>query len=114
MENIAMKKLIVVAAAAVMAAGAAQAAYKDGTYTGEGKGRESMIRVQVDVKGGKIADVKVVKHGETEMIIAAPIETMLPEIVKKNGVEGVDDVGGATLSSQGIKAAVQDALSKAQ
>ena len=109
-----MKKLIVVAAAAVMTVGAAQAAYKDGTYTGEGKGRESMIQVQVDVKGGKIADVKVVKHGETEMIIAAPIETMLPEIVKKYGVEGVDDVGGATLSSQGIKAAVQDALSKAQ
>ena len=99
---------------AALAAGAAQAAYKDGTYTGEGKGRESMIQVQVDVKDGKIADVKVVKHGETEMIIAAPIETMLPEIVKKNGVEGVDSVGGATLSSDGIKAAVKDALSKAQ
>ena len=69
---------------------------------------------QVDVKGGKIADVKVVKHGETEMIIAAPIEQMIPEIVKKNGVEGVDSVGGATLSSEGIKAAVKDALSKAQ
>ena len=48
------------------------------------------------------------------MIIAAPIDTMLPEIVKKNGVEGVDSVGGATLSSEGIKAAVKDALSKAQ
>ena len=54
------------------------------------------------------------KHGETEMIIAAPIEQMIPEIVKKNGVEGVDSVGGATLSSEGIKAAVKDALSKAQ
>ena len=47
-----MKKLIVLAAAALMAAGA-QAAYKDGSYTGEGKGRESQIQVQVDVKGGK-------------------------------------------------------------
>ena len=108
-----MKKLIVLAAAALLAAGA-NAAYKDGSYTGEGKGRESVITVQVDVKGGKIADVKVVKHGETEMIIAAPIEQMIPEIVKKNGVEGVDSVGGATLSSEGIKAAVKDALSKAQ
>ncbi len=109
-----MKKMIVVAAAALLAAGAANAAYKDGTYTGEGKGRESTIQVQVDVKGGKIADVKVVKHGETEMIIAAPIETMLPEIVAKNGVEGVENVGGATLSSDGIKAAVADALAKAK
>lgn len=110
-----MKKFIVAAAAALLAVGAAQAAtYKDGTYTGEGKGRESMIQVQVTVAGGKISDVKVVKHGETEMIIQAPIDTMLPEIVKKNGVEGVDSVGGATLSSEGIKAAVKDALSKAK
>ena len=108
-----MKKMIVVATAALMAAGA-QAAYKDGTYTGEGKGRESQIQVQVDVKGGKIAAVQVLKHGETEMIIAAPIETMIPEIVAKNGVEGVESVGGATLSSDGIKAAVADALAKAK
>ena len=108
-----IKKMFVVAAAAFMAAGA-QAAYKDGTYTGEGKGRESQIQVQVDVKGGKIAAVQVLKHGETEMIIAAPIETMIPEIVAKNGVEGVESVGGATLSSEGIKAAVADALAKAK
>ena len=80
-----MKKLIVLAAAALMAAGA-QAAYKDGTYTGEGKGRESQIQVQVDVKGGKVAAVKVLKHGETEMIFAAAAETLCPAIVAKNGV----------------------------
>ena len=97
-----MKKIIVATAAALLAVGAQAATYKDGSYTGEGKGRESVITVQV------------VKHGETEMIIAAPIEQMIPEIVKKNGVEGVDSVGGATLSSEGIKAAVKDALSKAQ
>ena len=48
------------------------------------------------------------------MIIAAPIESMIPEIIAKNGVEGVEAVGGATLSSDGIKAAVADALSKAK
>ena len=41
-----MKKLIVVAAAALVAAGAQAASYKDGSYTGEGKGRESQIQVQ--------------------------------------------------------------------
>ena len=109
-----MKKLIVVAAAALVAAGAQAASYKDGSYTGEGKGRESQIQVQVDVAGGKIAAVKVLKHGETDMIIAAPIETMIPEIVAKNGVEGVESVGGATMSSDGIKAAdVRAACEKA-
>lgn len=112
-EEIIMKKLIVLAAAALMAAGA-QAAYKDGSYTGEGKGRESQIQVQVDVKGGKVAAVKVLKHGETEMIFAAAAETLCPAIVAKNGVDGVESVAGATLSSDGIKAAVKDALSKAQ
>ena len=107
------KRLAALAVSAALC-GSAFAAMTDGTYTGEGKGRESMIQVQVDVKGGKIADIKVLKHGETEMIMAAPVETMIPEIVKKNGVEGVDSVGGATLSSEGIKAAVKDALSKAQ
>lgn len=113
-----MNKILVVAsAAALMAAGmtAAQAAtYKDGTYDGEGQGRSSKIQVQVDVKGGKIANVKVVKHGETEMIIAAPIEQMIPEIVKKNGTEGVQTIGGATLSSKGILEAVNNALAKAK
>ena len=109
-----MKKLIVVAAAALVAAGAQAASYKDGSYTGEGKGRESQIQVQVDVKGGKVAAVKVLKHGETEMIFAAAAETLCPAIVAKNGVDGVESVAGATLSSDGIKAAVKDALSKAQ
>ena len=109
-----MKKLIVVAAAALLVAGAAQAAYKDGSYTGEGQGRASKIQVQVDVKGGKIADVKVLKQGETEMIFGAAQDEMLPKIIEKNGVDGVDNAAGATLSSEGIRAAVKDALSKAQ
>ena len=109
-----MKKLIVLSAAALVAVGAQAASYKDGSYTGEGKGRESQIHVQVDVAGGKIAAVKVTKHGETDMMIAAPIEMMLPEIVAKNGVEGVESVSGATISSDGIKAAVVDSLSKAK
>ena len=109
-----MLKNIIIAAAAFAVAAGAQAAWKDGSYKGEGKGRESQIEVQVDVKGVKIAAIQVLKHGETEMIIAAPIESMIPEIIAKNGVEGVEAVGGATLSSDGIKAAVADALSKAK
>ena len=109
-----MKKIIVAVAAAFLAAGAAQAAYKDGSYTGEGQGRESKIQVQVDVKGGKVAAVKVVKHGETEGIFQAAADEMLPKIVDKNGLEGVDDVAGATASSTGIREAVKSALEQAK
>lgn len=109
-----IKKMIVLAAVALVASGAQAMSYKDGSYIGEGKGRESQIQVQVDVVSGKIADVKVLKHGETDMMIAGPIEMMLPEIVATNGVEEVESISGATMSSDGIKAAVLNALSKAK
>ena len=108
------KTLLTLSIAAVFAVGASAAEFKAGTYTAKAPGIHGDVTVTVTFTKDKIADVKVVKHGETEMIIAAPIEQMIPEIVKKNGVEGVDSVGGATLSSEGIKAAVKDALSKAQ
>lgn len=111
--SIMMKKMLIVAAATLLATGA-NAAYKDGTYVGEGQGNESVIQVQVDVKGGKIADVKILKHQETEMMIAAAVDMMVPTIVEKNGIEGVEAVAGATMSSEGIKKAVVNALSKAK
>ncbi|WP_290144265.1 FMN-binding protein [uncultured Parasutterella sp.] len=108
-----MKKIVLLLASIGLMT-AAQAAYKDGTYEGEGDGNHGKITVSVDVKGGKIANVKVLKHTETDMIIQAPIDNMIPEIVKKNGVDGVETVAGATNSSKGIQQAVKKALAKAQ
>ena len=96
-----MKKLIVLAAAALLAAGA-NAAYKDGSYTGEGQGKSGPVKVQVTVKAGKIASVKVLEQKETPMIF------------KANGTKGVATVSGATLSSKGIIAATNAALAKAK
>ncbi len=107
-----MKKIVVAAAAALIATGAS-AALKDGTYTGAGQGRASQIEVAVTVKAGKIADVKVTKHGDTPMLCDAAAGEVAPAIVKANGTKGVQPVSGATLSSKGIIAAVEDALKKA-
>ena len=85
---------------------AASAAYKDGTYEGQGDGNHGKIDVSVVIKGGKIADIKVLKHTETDMIIQAPIDNMIPEIIKKNGTKGVETIAGATNSSKGILAGV--------
>lgn len=108
-----MKKIALFIAAACMAAGA-QAAYKDGVYEAEGQGNHGPIQVQVTVKGGKVADVKVLKHTETEAIVQAPIDYMIPEIVEKNGTAGVEIIAGASNSSKGIKEGVDKALAKAQ
>ncbi len=108
-----IKQLIVAASAALLCTGVS-AAYKDGTYTGEGKGNASQIQVEVTVASGKITGVKVVKHGETEMLLKAAEKNVSKAIVEKNGTEGVQGVTGATNSSKGIIEAVNNALKKAQ
>ena len=108
-----MKKLIVLAAAALLAAGA-NAAYKDGSYTGEGQGKSGPVKVQVTVKAGKIASVKVLEQKETAMIWKGAEAGVIPAIVKANGTKGVATVSGATLSSKGIIAATNAALAKAK
>ena len=108
-----MKKQIVLAAAALLAAGA-NAAYKDGSYTGEGQGKSGPVKVQVTVKAGKIASVKVLEQKETPMIFKGAEAGVIPAIVKANGTKGVATVSGATLSSKGIIAATNAALAKAK
>ena len=108
-----MKKLIVLAAAALLAAGA-NAAYKDGSYTGEGQGKSGPVKVQVTVKAGKIASIKVLEQKETPMIFKGAEAGVIPAIVKANGTKGVATVSGATLSSKGIIAATNAALARAK
>lgn len=108
-----MKKLIVLAAVALLAAGA-NAAYKDGSYTGEGQGKSGPVKVQVTVKAGKIASIKVLEQKETPMIFKGAEAGVIPAIVKVNGTKGVATVSGATLSSKGIIAATNAALAKAK
>ena len=109
-----MIKQIVVAASAALICAGANAAYKDGTYEGVGTGNASEITVQVQVKGGKVAAVKVVKHGETPMLLGAAEKKLAKDIVKQNGTDGVKAVTGASNSSKGIITAVNQALAKAK
>ena len=70
--------------------------------------------IQYIVKGGKVASVKVVKHGETAMLVGAAEKKLAKQIVANNGTEGVNAVTGASNSSKGIIAAVNQALAKAK
>lgn len=109
-----IKQLIVAASAAVLCVAAQAATYKDGTYTGVGTGNASQIEVEVVVAGGKISSVKVLKHGETEMLLDAAQKRLSKAIVKQNGTEGVNGVTGASNSSKGIIEAVNKALESAK
>ena len=100
---------IALALGSVLAATASAAALKDGTWTGEGQGRNGAVVVEMTVKSGHIADVKVVKHSETAGISDAALARMPGEIVKAQST-GVDAVTGATMTSNGIKGAVANAI----
>ena len=110
-----IKKLFALSAAFMLAAGVQAAdVYKDGTYVGEGQGKSSIIKVEVKVADGKIADVKILEHGDTPFKVASVEKGMLPQIVEKNGLEGVEAVAGASFSSRGVKTAVEAALAQAK
>ncbi|KPU45324.1 urocanate reductase precursor [Oxobacter pfennigii] len=92
--------------------GSKSPAYKDGTYEGEGDGKET-IKVSVEVSGGKIAKIDVTEHEETEGIADAALEQIPAAIVEKNSTE-VETVSGATMTSNGIIEAVNKALENAK
>ena len=81
----------------------------DGTYTGIGAGMHSAIKVEVVVEGGKIAKVTILEQDETVGIADPAFEQIPAAIVAANSTE-VDVVAHATLTSNGIIEAVNNAL----
>lgn len=90
-----------------------QGDYKDGTYTGTGKGNNGDITVEVVVSGGNITTITLTDHEETEGIYEAAEKGIVAEIIKKQMTD-VDAVSGATNTSNGIKEAVANALNDAK
>ncbi len=89
------------------------ASIPDGTYEGTGEGLFGPVKVSVAVQGGKIAEVKVLEHGETDGIADAAISGVPKAIVEKQDPD-VDVVSGATFTSKGIIEAVKNALKGAK
>ena len=83
----------------------------DGTFQGEGAGKGGMITVEVTVENGELSAINVLSHGETPGFADA-LGTVSAAMIAANQVD-VDGVTGATLSSNGLKAAVTAALAAA-
>ncbi len=86
--------------------------YADGVYTGEGEGFNDTIRVSVTISGGKIASIDLVEQSDTFAYFSLAWPS-IPNTIVATQSTGVDTVSGATYSSRGIIAAVQQALRKA-
>lgn len=88
--------------------------YKDGTYTGSGKGfKGRTTTVSVTVADGKITNVKTLSYGDDRPYYERASGSVISNIISKQSTS-VDTVSGATYSSKGIMSAVANALSQAK
>jgi uncharacterized protein with FMN-binding domain len=86
--------------------------YKDGTYTGQATGYRPGLEVNVTIKNNKIENIHIINSNDTPRFFSRAANTVPQEIIDNQSVQ-VDAVSRATRSSNGIMAAVSDALSKA-
>ena len=112
-----MKKLCVIAAAAVIGmfslyAGDKGVAYKAGTYKGTAKGNNGDITLEVTFSKNAIKSIKVVSHKETPGL-SDPAFAKIPDAIVKKQTLAVDAVSGATNTSRAILEAVEKAVKAA-
>ena len=87
--------------------------WKDGTYTGSGKGFGGTISVKVTVKDGKISAIDVTSSSGETASYFSKAKGIIPKMISGQ-TTNVDAASGATYSSNGIITAVRNALSKAE
>ena len=83
----------------------------EGQYVGTGDGM-SVVNVRVTMDGDAISEIEVIDSFETPRIGSLAIEQVPAAIIDAQSTE-VDVVAGATRTSQGIIAAVNEALAQA-
>lgn len=86
--------------------------YKAGTYTGKAEGKDGQIEVEVTFNDTEITDIKVINQTETEGLGDEAINSIKDKVLKGQSLD-VDAVSGATESSNGVLAAIEDAVKQA-
>ncbi len=91
---------------------AAPVRYADGKYSGAGVGYNGRLTVSVRIEEGAIVQVRLTGSVDDEPYLTDATEGLFPAVLAAQGVP-VDAVSGATSTSEGLIAALQEALSKA-
>lgn len=84
---------------------------KDGSYQGQGNGRNGLITLTLAFKDGKLDAVEA-QHTETQGIGDEAIKKLKDEVLSRQNFT-FDSVAGASLSSAGFREALADALQQA-
>ena len=83
-----------------------------GVFTGKAAGFHGDIVVEITVDGEAITDIQVTEHSETENIGEAALPTLVQQALDNQTI-AVDTVAGATVTSDGFRAALEDAVKNA-
>ena len=111
-----MKKLLSIVLPLFLIAGCTSSSnstgMKAGTYEGVGEGFHGEIKLNVTVDETSIKSIDVVEENETESIGKLALPKLVDQTIADQTSEP-DVQSGATLTSKGFTAALQDALTKA-
>ena len=89
-----------------MAAGGAEVT----VVSGEAQGFGGPIQAEVTIAGDKIIDLTLTGEGETPEIGGTAMTELKDAIVAAQTLDGIDAVSGATISSEGVFAAIKAAM----
>ena len=91
----------------------AQVELGENEYLGTGQGLHGDIQAKVTVIDGKVTAVEVVKQTETPDV-TKDVWTVMPQAMIEAGTAEVDTITGATIASEGLIAAVEDAVAQSK
>lgn len=86
--------------------------FKAGKYTGEAKGHNDQVKLEVEVDNSSIKDIKILEHKETSGMGDVALKD-IPEDIIKGQTLAVDTISGATVTSNAVIEAITNALKKA-
>lgn len=102
--------------AAVDADKRAEGNLADGVYTGQGRGMEGAITVTLLVDGGRITCLETTQEGESQSRggYEAIRDGRYAQMIEEAQGADIDAIAGATITTAGVKQAVEDALAQAE
>ena len=94
----------------------AEGTLHDGVYVGEGKGMEGPITVTLLVDDNHITCLEMTQEGESQSRggYEAIRDGKYAQMIEAAQGADVDTISGATITTAGVKQAVEDALAKAE
>jgi urocanate reductase len=84
--------------------------YVDGMYSTSAEGYGGEIELNITIADDVIEEIEVVSHEETEGIGDEAINEIIDQAIGQQSTEGIDVVSGATVTSNAVIEAIEEAF----